>query len=189
MSNGLGAGFGALVLFAALSGLALLSTLATAASYAGHRQARRLPSSVRYLFVLLGVAAVAVAGFGVLTLFDEAPSAAGLFLLLGFLPLLGAGVALHRRTELAPVTLAATTTMAWGPPFLVGVCAAFGTMAVLIALLDVPAAAASETGLPWIAAAVGGVVVVVGTVLLGTRLVDVARAAGSDSSASHRIFD
>lgn len=188
MSNGLGAGFGALGLLVLLVGLALLSALATAASCAWYRQAGRLPPWLRYLFVLIGVVAVAVTGVGVVALFDEAPTAAGLFLLLGLLPLLGAGVALGRRTGSTRLVLVVTTVMAWGPALLIGVVVTFGAMGVLISLLDVPAAVASETNLPWIAAATGGVVVVVAATLLGSRLVDVARAAGSNPGASHRMF-
>jgi hypothetical protein len=189
MSNGLGAGVDALTLLVLFVGLALLSALATVASFAWYRQAGRLPSWLRYLFVLVGVAAVVVAGVGVLTLFGEAPTAAGLFLLLGLLPLLGAGVALGRKTGSTRLDLVVTTVMAWGPALLVGVIVTFGAMAVLMSLLDLPAAATSETSLPWSAAAVGGAVVVAGTTLLGTRLVEVARAAGSNPGASHRIVD
>jgi hypothetical protein len=188
MSNGLGTGFGALVLLALLVGLALLSALATVGTYAWYRQAGHFPSWLRYLFVLIGVAAVAVTGVGFVALFDEAPTAAGLFLLLGLLPLLGAGVALGRRTGSTRLALVVTTVMAWGPALLLGVTVTFGAMGVLISLLDVPAAVASETSLPWIAAAAGGVVVVVAATLLGSRLVEVVRAAGSNPGASHRIF-
>jgi hypothetical protein len=189
MSNGLGAGFGALALLALLVGLALFSALATVVSVAWYRQAGRFPSWLRYLFVLIGVAAVVVTGVGVLALFDEAPTAAGLFLLLGLLPLFGAGVALGRKAESTRLALVVTTVMAWGPALLVGVIVTFGAMGVLVSLLDVPAAVASETSLPWIAAAIGGAVVVVATTLLGSRLVDVVRTAGSNPGASHRIFD
>lgn len=188
MSNGLGAGFGALVLLVLLCGLALLSALATAGTYAWYRQAGRFPSWLRSLFVLIGVAAVVVTGVGVIALFDEAPTAAGLFLLLGFLPLLGAGVALGRLTGSTRLDLIVTTAMAWGASFLLGVIVAFGAMGALISLLGVPAAAASATWLPWIAAAVGGATVAVGTTSLGTRLVEVTRAGGSNPGASHRIF-
>jgi hypothetical protein len=189
MSNGLGAGFGALTLLVLLVGLALFSALATVASVAWYRQAGRLPSWLRYLFVLLGAVAAVVPAVGVLALFDEAPTAAGLFLLLGLLPLIGSGVALGRQTGATRLVLVVTTVMAWGPALLVGVIVTFGAMGVLVSLLDVPAALASETSLPWIAAAVGGAVVVVAATLLGSRLVDVVGAAGSNPGASHRVFD
>lgn len=188
MSNGLGAGVDALTLLVLLVGLALLSALATVASLAWYRQAGRFPSWLRYLFVLIGVSAVVVTGVGVIALLGEAPTAAGLFLLLGLLPLLGAGVALGRKTGATRLDLGVTTVMAWGPALLVGVIVTFGVMGVLMPLLDVPAAVASETSLPWVAATVGGAVAVVAATLLGSRLVDVARAAGSNPGASHRIF-
>jgi hypothetical protein len=189
MSNGLGAGFGALTLLVLLVGLALLSALVTAASLAWYRQAGRFPSWLRYPFVLIGAAAVVVTGVGVLALFDEAPTAAGLLLLLGLLPLFGSGVVLGRKTGATRLVLVVTTVMAWGPALLVGVIVTFGAMGALMSLLDVPAAVASETSLPWITAAVGGAAVVVAATLLGSRLVDVVRTAGSNPGASHRIFD
>jgi hypothetical protein len=189
MSNALGAGFGALTLLVLLVGLALLSALTTVVSLAWYRQAGRFPSWLRYPFLLIGVAAVVVAGVGVLTLFDGTPTAAGLFLLLGLLPLFGSGVTIGRQTGATRLVLVVTTVMAWGPALLAGVTVTFGAMGALMSLLDVPAAVASETSLPWIAAAVGGAVVVVAAILLGSRLVDVVRDAGSNPGASHRIVD
>ncbi|AZH26788.1 hypothetical protein [Haloplanus aerogenes] len=171
MSNGLGAGFAALTLLGVLGGIAVLATLSTVAAYAWVRRTGRLPGPFRYGFALLGVT-----GFGVLALYDEAPAAAGLFLLLGLLPQLVAAATLDRWLSVSRPDLVTTTMMAWSAPFLVGVPVTFGAMNALTSLLHVPAAGTSGTSVPWIASAVGGAVVALGTVLLGTRLVHVVRS-------------
>lgn len=177
MSNGLGAGFAALTLLAALGGLAIVSLLATVAAAVLVRRTGRLPGPLRYVFAALGVAVLGVTGFGVLALYDEAPAAAGLFLLLGLLPPPCVGLYLHGRLAVSALDLVATTVMAWAAPFLVGVAVAFGSMSALSTLFDVPPGGASGTSVPWIASALGGVVVALGAGVLGPRLVDVARSS------------
>ena len=120
MSDGLGAGFGALLLLTVLVAVAgLLVATAAAAVLLADRRAS-VPAALRYAAVGLVGIVVAVAGFAVLALADEAPPAAVLFLVVVGLPLaLVAG-----RTRLAGsswVDVVAASGLAWSGPFLVGV--------------------------------------------------------------------
>lgn len=175
MSNGLGAGFFAITLLAVLAGLALLVVLSTGVSWVWYRRAGRVPAPLRYLLVAVGVGVLGVAGFGVLVLFDEAPAVAGLFALLVVVPLLVAGGYLERTTGLGRLDVAATTVMAWGLPFLLGVVVVFGVTTGLSSAFDLAPAEFRRLGVAWAGAAVGGITVVLAMIPLGTRLGAVVR--------------
>lgn len=167
--DGFGAGFGALMLLVVLAGLAVLLGLVAAGTAVQGRRGDRVPDAVSYLAGGLLVAVVVVAGFGVLALSDEAAFAAGLFVVLVFLPL-GAVAVRGWRAGRDPFSVLATTAMAWAPAFLLGL-ATF--LAVTVGLVEAFGLAGGEfraLGLDLISIAGGGVVAIVGTALLEPRL-------------------
>lgn len=170
MSNGLGAGFASLTILVALTGLACLGILATITRFAFYRRTGRLPASFRYLHGAILAVVLAVAGFGVLALYDEAPAAAGVFALTVLFPILVGGFYFDRTTERSRFDVAITTFMTWGPSFLVGVVFVFGTMVGVSSIFDLAPAETRQMGIAWLASTVGGVVVVLGMIFVGTRL-------------------
>lgn len=151
MSNGFGAGFGGLVI---LVGLVVLAGLlvATAAVALYWRQEQSSPP-VDYVAVGLVAIVVAVAGFGIAALADEAPRIAVLFGATVGLPLvLVAGRA--RWTGAGWGSVAARSGMAWGLPFLAGV----GALYVLTVATDAS---------PEVMTGVAGAVTTGGTLLAG----------------------
>ncbi|PSP80065.1 hypothetical protein BRC81_02385 [Halobacteriales archaeon QS_1_68_20] len=171
MTNGLGTGFFAITLLAVLAGLALLGVAATAVAAAFYRRSGRISTRIRYPFVALLVAVLGVAGFGILVLFDEAPTAAGLFAGIVALPFLLVAVYLDRTTALSNLDVAAATVVAWGPAFLLGVVVVFGANAGTVAAFDLAPAEARRLRVAWIASAAGGVAVVLGMVSIANQVV------------------
>lgn len=177
MSNGLGAGLFAVTFVAILAGLALLAVLATIVSVAFRRQTGRFPALLRYPVVAIGIGALGVSVFGTLVVYEDAPAAAGIFLLLGVLPLLVASTYVHSTTDLGRIDLVVTTVMAWGLPFLLGVVLAVGVMSGINSVLDLTTLEARQMGVPWIALAVGGIGIVLGTIALGHRIGRMVRSS------------
>lgn len=175
MAAGFGAGFATITIMAVLVLLALGSSLATVAAVLLHRRSGRVPVGLQYLLVAIGVLGVGVLVFAVVAMSDEAPAAAGLFAVLGLVPLLVGGGFLARTTGAGRLEVATTTVMAWGPPFLLGVLVTVGVMNGIRAGLDLAIGEARRWGLPWLAAASGGLVVVAGLLPLGTRLASIWR--------------
>lgn len=171
MSNGFGAGFFAISLLAVLGVLALLDVLVAAGWYAYQRRTGGRPPLVRYLPAVVLAAVLAVAGFGVLVLYDEAASLAWLVASTALLPLLVVGVYLDRTTALARPDVVAATVLAWGPAFVTGVLVVFGTRSGIDAVLGLTVGESRQLGVAWLAAAVGGLVVVLGMLALSSRLV------------------
>lgn len=138
MSNGFGAAFFGLTLFAVLLAIAGLLVVTTGVTvYWRHRQ---VPAPVQYGVVGLMGVVVVVAGFGIVVLADEAPPLAVLVGTIVILPLVL--VAGRARWSGAPwVTVGAISGMAWSLPFLVGV----GLLFVLQTNTDV--STAGMTGL------------------------------------------
>lgn len=123
MSNGLGAGFGGLMLYAVL--LIIAGGLLVTTVVAFYWRNRTLPAPLQYVAVGLVGAVVVVAAFAIVALADEAPALAALFVVTAGLPLvLVAGRA--RWTGASWSTVAAVTGMAWCLPFLVGIGVLFG---------------------------------------------------------------
>jgi hypothetical protein len=182
MSNGLGAGFAAPAPPAVLAGLALLAALTALGAYAFARRAGAVPAPIRYLSVALGVGVLGVADFGAPALHDGAPPVAWLFLAVAFVPLAVVGVHLDRTTGLARVDVAATTVMAWGLPFLLGVLVALGATNGISSALGLAPAQSGGIGVPRVAAALGGVAVVLGTRPFADRLAETVRS-GTESRA------
>lgn len=171
MSNGFGAGFFAISLLAVLGVLALLDVLVTAGWYVYQRRTGdRLPL-LRYLAAVVLAGVLAVAGFGVLVLYDEAASLAWLVASTTLLPLFVVGVFLDRTTALARLDVVAATVLAWGPAFVPGILVVFGARSGIDAVLGLTIGESRRLGVAWIAAAVGGLVVVLGMLALSSRLV------------------
>ncbi|WP_255150633.1 hypothetical protein [Halorarius halobius] len=156
MSNGLGAGFGFLLLVGVLLVVAGLLGVVTVAALVLRLLRSRVPVVVRYLAGgLLGVV-VAVAGFGVLALYDEAWLGAVLLVALVWVPLAavaGRARLAGRRWRVVVVTAA----MAWPLPFAAGVALTFG-----VSVVGVPS--------PAVGAVLAGVVAAGGTLLVGEFL-------------------
>lgn len=170
MTNGLGAGFFGVTVLAVIAGLAGLAVLLAGASYAFVLRRNRVPRPLQYMAVGVLVAVVAIAGFAVAVLYDEAMMLAGLFLLLVFIPLLAGGVVLARTTGVSRLNVAVATPLAWGLPFFVGVAIVFGGMELLTGALELTSGEAGRLGLPWIAATIGSLAIVVGTIGLSGRV-------------------
>lgn len=117
MSNGFGAAFFGLTLFAILLPIAGLLVVTTGvAIYWHHRQA---PAPIQYIAVGLAGVVIVVAGFGIVVLADEATPLSVLFGTIVILPLVLVGG--RARWSGAPwKTVAAIAGMAWSLPFLVG---------------------------------------------------------------------
>lgn len=117
MSNGLGAGFGFLLLLGVLIVVAVLLGVTTLGALGLRHYGRRVPRAVHALVILLLAAAMAVGGFGVAALFDEAWLAAVLLVAIVWLPL--GVVAARARWSGAPwPAVGVTAAMAWWLPFL-----------------------------------------------------------------------
>jgi hypothetical protein len=138
MTNGLGAGFaaaGVLAVLAAVAGaLALVGVFGVLVDPGG----KRVPRGFQYAAVVLLAVAVAVGGFGVVAVFDEAPTVAAL--LAGLVPfpvLVAAARVVSRDAVRGGVPVAATVAVAWAISFLLAV----GVLAALTVGTDVPAVA------------------------------------------------
>jgi hypothetical protein len=177
MSNGLGAGFAALSILAALSGLALLVVLSTAASLAFHRRTGRIPSVLRYLPVASLVGVLAIGGFGTLAFYDEALVVSGLLVALVFIPLVAAGASIRRSPGMGRLDAVAATAMAWSGPFLVGVATVIGLLVTITEAFGLGTAAPERLTVAWIAVTGGGSAAVVGTLLVGDRIAGVVSSA------------
>jgi len=170
MSNGLGAGFGGLLLLAILLGLAGLLTLSLGAVYLFQRRRDAVPRLLKYLSIAFLAGVVVVAGFAIAALFDEVSLLPALFTAIAVIPLLVVGVYLSRTTELSSVDLLASTGLAWSVPFLLGVVVVFGLTLGVSQVLGWTSVQSQQRGLAQIATFVGGLVVVVGTVLLSKTI-------------------
>lgn len=175
MSNGLGAAFGGLLLIAMLAGLATLLALTLGGVVVVQRRTGTVPRWLRYLPVVLLAGVVAVAGFGVLALYDEAATLAAVFVAIVFVPLGGVGVALHRRPDLSRLDVLATAGLAWSLPFLLGLGVTFGSLAVVTSVFELAPAQSRRLGLPWGATAVGGGVVLFSALWLSTYVSKIRR--------------
>lgn len=168
MTNGFGAAFGGVLLAAVLAGLAAFLTLTGLLVAVRRRRGATPPRLVLYLAAGLTAGVVLVAGFAVVALADEATALAVLFLALVFVPLVVCGLDRHRRASSPPLETVATTGIAWGLPFLLGLFVAVGGFNLVTSVLDLTAGEAQGRGYHWVATAVGCLVVVSGTHLLGT---------------------
>lgn len=122
MSDGFGAAFFALSLFAVL--LAVAGLLVATAVVARYRRGGTVARSVRYVAVGAVAVVVAVAGFGVAVLAGDATRLSALFGTVVFVPLaLVAGRA--RWAGATWTTSVAMAGMAWSLPFLGGVVLLF----------------------------------------------------------------
>lgn len=170
MSNGLGAGFGGLMLLAVLSVLAILLSLSVVGVVGFKRRTGSVPQFLRYLSVVLLSGVILVAGFAVAALYDEAITLAVVFVALVFVPLGAVGIYLQQTTDSSLLDTLAIAGIAWSTPFLIGVIVTFGGLNVLTGIFDVAPAESQQLGFHWIATAVGAVVVVIGSLLLSTRV-------------------
>lgn len=177
MSNGLGAGFFAITLLAVLAGLAVLITLLTVISIVFTRRRGHSPRLLGYLTVIVGIAVVAVAGFGILVLVDEAPAAAYLITLIVGIPLIVEYLYLVRRTSLPRCEAYTATLMAWCVPFFLGVIAVFAVMNGIESVFELAPAESRQLGVAWIAATIGGFVVILSMIPISNHLIDTLRWA------------
>jgi len=172
MTNGLGTGFFAVSLLAVLAGVAALLVLTTGGAFLARRRTGEVPQRLRYLAVGLLAVVVAVAGFGVLALVDKSVGLAGFLLLTVFGPLALVGVRVYRDTDIdaeahaGPLDVLAATGMAWGPPFVAGICVLFAVVVGVGSVLNIVPGATARTVLSWVGALAAGAVVVVGDLLL-----------------------
>lgn len=170
MSNGLGAGFAGLTLLAVLLGLTTLLAVFLGGIVAVRRRNRAVPSVLKYASAGVVLVAIAVAGFAVVALYDEAAALAGLFLVIGLLPLAIVGGYLQRRTEVTPAELLATIGLAWCLPFILGVFVIFGITAGIGSELGLATTTAQQESLAQLATLLGGGIVVAGALLLSSRI-------------------
>lgn len=156
MSDGFGAAFGAIALFAVLLAIAGLLFLTTGVAL--HWRGERVAAYTEHVALALVGGLVLVAGFAIVALADEAPLLAGLFAATTAVPVvLAAGRA---RWAGAPwPTVVARSGMAWCLPFLAGTSLLF-------------VVATSTSASPAVATGVVGVVTTAGTLLCGAYLDD-----------------
>lgn len=164
MSNGLGAGFGGLLLLAAVALLATVQSLLLAGAYAMRGRGGAVPTPVGYLSAAVLAGVLAVAGFAVLALFDEAPKLAALFVVLVFLPSLAAGWRLRGEWGRNVVVGLSAVGLSWSVPFLLGVGVVFGSIAVA-AESGVSTTAPAQDAVLLVATLAGGAVATAGTLL------------------------
>jgi hypothetical protein len=172
MSDGLGAGFGALMLLAVLVGLALVLALTGAVAVALDRRGSGAPGVTRYVAVALLVGVLAVSGFGVLALYDEAAVLAWVFAALVVVPLSVAGAGLGHRIGRPWIDVGASVAVGWSLPFVAGVVVTFGGLQVASQGLGLASGEVQSMGLPWVAATAGGLVVTAATVATAGRLAE-----------------
>ena len=166
MSNGLGAGFGGLMLVAVLLLLATIQTVLLIGVYVTRRRRGSVPLVLRSATVIVLAGVILVGGFAVLALYDEAWRLAVLVLAIVFIPLAAVAVYLYRVTDLELGDGAVVVGLAWSAPFIVGVG---GIFSFIIGSSEFGLATTSleQQGVAWIATVVGGGVILAGTVLLG----------------------
>lgn len=172
MSGGFGAGFATLSVLAVLGVVAVLLGLVGVGAVAVGRRRGAVPTRLRVLAAALLVPVVAVAGFGVVALADEAAVAAALLVAVVFMPL-AVEVGWGRwvgRTWLDGLAVAA---MAWSVPYLLGAVAFFAVNVGAAEVLGVNTAGPRGMDVAWVAVVAGGLVVVVGSRFLSTRLATV----------------
>lgn len=179
MSNGLGAGFGGLMLLAVLSVLAVLLSFSVMGVFVFNRRIGTVPRALRNLSVVLLLAVFLVTGFAVAALYDEATTLAVVFFAIVFVPLGVVGIYLHQTTDSPLLDTLATAGLAWSIPFLFGVIVIVGGLNILTGMFDVAPAESRRLGLHWIATAVGAGVVVSGTIWLSTPI---SRTVGAKTS-------
>lgn len=172
MSGGLGAGFATLTMLVVLAGLAALLGAVGIAAVGLERRAGRVPGWLRSVPAVLLVPVVAVGGFGVLALYDEAVVAAGLFLAVVIVPL-GIEVGTGRRVGRSWLETFAIAGVSWCLPYLFGALAFFAVTIGAAELLELSPAATRGMGVAWVAMATSGVIVVVGSRLVSVRFAPV----------------
>ncbi|MDZ7702213.1 MAG: hypothetical protein U5J98_09210 [Halobacteriales archaeon] len=161
MTNGFGAGFLTLGLLAAIWGLAaLLGLLGIGVSLARRRHGR-VPSLVGPIAAVLLAAVVAIAGFGVLALADEAAVGAAALVATVFVPLAAVGVRTRDAGD-GRIDRLATAALAWSGPYLLAPVAFIGTNVVVTRAFDLAPAEARALGVGWLAVGVAGLTVTVG---------------------------
>lgn len=170
MSNGLGAGFTGLTLLAVLLGLSTLLVLFLGGVVVVRKRNRAVPPVLTYASVGVLLAVIAVAGFAVVALYDEAASLAGLFVALVLLPLALVGGYLRRQTEVTRVNLLSTIGFAWSLPFILGVFIVFGITAGVGSELGFASTTPQQESLARLATLLGGISVLAGTFLLSSRI-------------------
>lgn len=168
--DGFGAGFFALALLAVLAGIAVLLGLVAVAGFLARRRSGRVPRVLAYGSVVLLLPVVAIGGFGVLALFDEASVLAGLFAAVVVAPLV-VGLGWLRRTGGRSWLFdLAATGHAWSLPYLVGLAAFVGITIGVNEGLGLAPAQSRSLGVGWYAAAGAGILAVAGSVWLAPRV-------------------
>ena len=162
MSDGLGAAFAAITLFAVLLGLAVLLALVGVVAVVTRRRRDRVPAAVRYAAAVLLVPVGVVPGLAAVALLDEAPAFVPLFLVLVHVPL-ALAAARARVADAAWLDAAATAALAWAVPF---------GLATGLTLL----ASATRLLVPASTTLLAGAVAVVGTLLAGEAVAPVLQA-------------
>jgi len=170
MSTGLGAGFGALLLVAVLLGLAALLALVLLAVFVSQARGRAFPRVLRYFAVGILLAVVSTAGFGVAALHDEATVAAGLFLALVFLPVIGAGVVLRQSTDFPLLEVLTVVGMTWSLPFALGVAVFFAVIAGVESAFGLAPVDVQRLHLAWWAVALSGALTTLVTFAFANRV-------------------
>jgi hypothetical protein len=170
VSNGLGAAIAGLTLLAVLLGLTTLLALFLGGVVVVRRHNRSVPPVLKYASAGVVLMAIAVAGFAVVALYDEAAALAGLFVVIVLLPLAIGGGYLQRRTEVTRVDLLSTIGLAWSLPFIFGVFVIFGITAGVGSELGLATTAAQQESLAQLATPIGGAIVVAGAVILSPRV-------------------
>ncbi|MFB6219901.1 MAG: hypothetical protein ABEH90_00560 [Halolamina sp.] len=172
MANGFGAAFGGLLLLAVVAGLAGLLALFLAGAVAFRKRGERVPSGLRYLPVAVVTGVVLVAGFAVAALVDEAAAVAAVFVATVFVPFGAVGGFLLWMSELSRLDAVATTGLAWGVPYLLGLGVTFGVPILITRTFGLAPAKSRHLGLYWLGTVLGGIVVVLGTLRLAEHVAD-----------------
>lgn len=151
MSNGFGAAFFGITLFAVLLAIAgLLVVTTVVVFYLRHKQ---VPDLIQYVAAPLTGIVVVVSGFGIVVLTDEATALAVLFAAIVVFPLVLVG-ARAKWSGVSWITVVAISGMAWSLPFITGV----GLLFVLQTNIEI-----STTGMTGLA----GIVTIGGALLIG----------------------
>lgn len=172
MAGGFGAGFATLTMLVVLGVVAVaLGVVGVGAVAVGRRQGA-VPTWLRLLAAALLVPVVAVGGFGVVALADEAAVAAALLVAVVFAPL-AVEVGRGRRAGRSWLDALAAAAMAWSVPYLLGAVALFGVNIGAAEVLGVNTAGPRGRDVAWVAVVASGLVVVVGSRFASRRLVTV----------------
>lgn len=169
MSNGLGAGFGGLLLLAGLFALSLIGVACLVGAFVTRHRSGRVPTLFQFFSIVEVGGVTLVGGFGVAALYDEAWLLATLFVVLVFIPLATIFVTLWRARVVDPVPGIAAAGWSWSLSFLVGTTV-LGAIVFTSSELGVATTAPAQQQIAMVATGIAGGVAVATALLLSERV-------------------